>query len=116
MGKGRDFPDEWGNDPTVQTMRRMFSRLEKAQSQLLDSLSIAPLHPRLRKVRTEARDLFEMLWPLALQRGIVSGEEQTVLLYLSCLKHSLKREGFAVPDHGDAKEEEMRKFLKEALR
>lgn len=110
------FPDEWGEDPTVQRMRRIFSRMEKAQTQLMESLFISPLDPRLRAVRTEARDSFEAVWPVAMQKGFVCNDEQTALLYLGCLKHALRRKGFTLPLHDDPEDEKMGQFLKGILK
>ncbi len=108
--------DEWGNDPTVQMMRRIFSLLEKAQGEMMERLSISPFDPKLRRVRSRARDFFEETWPIAMQKEIVSNDQETILLYLSCLRHALKLNGFNIPDHSHSKDERMERFLKETLR
>lgn len=108
--------DEWGNDPTVQMMRRIFSLMEKAQAEMMEHLTVSPFDPKLRRVRSRARDFFEETWPIAIQKEIVSNDQETILLYLSCLRHALKLNGFNIPYPIPPKDERMERFLKETLR
>ncbi len=107
--------DEWGYDPTVQMMRRVFSLMEKAQSDLLQGLNLSLFDPRLRGVRSRARDFFEQTWPIALQKEIVSNERGAALLYMHCLVHTLEQNGVKVPDQGWPKDDRIVKFLRERL-
>ncbi len=108
--------DEWGHDPSVQMMRRVFSSMEKAQSDLLRSLSLSLYDPRLRRARSRSRDLFEQTWPLAMQKEIVSHEKEAALLYMHCLVHALDQSRVSVPDQVWPKDDRIVKFLKENLR
>jgi hypothetical protein len=49
--------DRWGLDPTVQRLRRIFARLEKAQGELLALNRIPEFDPRLAGSRRRARAL-----------------------------------------------------------
>ena len=89
--------DEWGRDPSVQSMRRVFSSMEEAQRELLLRLNISVLDRRLRRSREQALELFERTWPKAARRGIM-GEEGATSLYLHCLAESLRLAGVDVPE------------------
>ncbi len=71
--------DDWGHDPSVQSMRRIFAYMETAQKILLGRLNISPLDTRLRRWRAEAQVLFERIWPLASRGGVVVSEGDTAL-------------------------------------
>ena len=51
--------DDWGFDPSVRMMRRVYERIEMVQGELLKRLSISPFDPRLRRWREKARDYLE---------------------------------------------------------
>ena len=89
--------DEWGRDPSVQSMRRVFSSMEEAQRELLLCLNISVLDRRLRRSREQALELFERTWPKAARRGMV-GEEVAAPLYLHCLARMLHLAGVEVPE------------------
>jgi hypothetical protein len=105
--------DDWGHDPSVQSMRRVFARMEMAQKELLGRLNISPFDARLRQWREEARALFERLWPLAARRGVVVSEEDTASLYAHCLARTLRRDGVDVPSEAVPCDERIIKFLSE---
>ncbi len=58
------FEDEWGHDPSVQSMRRVFSWMEEAQQELLGHLDISLFDKRLRNVRGERERCRPFLSPL----------------------------------------------------
>lgn len=105
--------DDWGHDPSVQGMRRVFARMEKAQQELLGRLSISPFDPRLRRRREEARTFFERAWPLAARRGIVVSEEDAASLYAHCLARTLRSDGIEVPSEALPCDERILEFLSE---
>ncbi|OGP87539.1 MAG: hypothetical protein A2157_02900 [Deltaproteobacteria bacterium RBG_16_47_11] len=90
------FQDEWGHDPSVQSMRRVFSLMEEAQRDLLRRLNVSFLDQRLRRSREQALELFERAWPLAVKRGMMS-EKDAAPLYLHCLARTLRLAGVEVP-------------------
>jgi hypothetical protein len=46
--KKNAFKDEWGHDPSILSMRRVFSYMEQAQQELLGHLNISRFDKRLR--------------------------------------------------------------------
>ena len=115
-GKGMPTQDEWGHDPTVQMMRRIFSLVEKSQKDLLRDLKISSFDPRLRRARSRARDLFEQTWPLATQKEVVVNEGGAALLYMHCLSHALKLNGIEVLEQVWPEDARIVRFLREELR
>ena len=79
------FEDEWGRDPSVQSMRRVFSFMEEAQHGLLSRLNISRFDRRLRSIREKALGLFEQAWPLAVRHGMMMSEKDAAPLYIYCL-------------------------------
>jgi len=107
--------DEWGHDPSVQSMRRVFSHMEKAQNELLRILKISSFDQRLRRGCEQARKLFERVWPLAARKGIAESEEDAALLYVHCLANVLSLNGISVPSEVLPQHEKISSFLKEEL-
>jgi hypothetical protein len=108
--------DEWGYDPTVQRMRRIFSLMEKSQKDLLRDLNISSFDPRLRRARFRARDLFEQTWPLATQKEVVVNEGGAALLYMHCLSHALKLNGIEISEQVWLEDDRIARFLREELK
>ncbi len=94
----RSFKDEWGHDPSVQSMRRVFSYMEEAQQQLLRDLNISLFDQRLRRSRQQALELFEQTWPLAIKKGIITSEKDAAPFYRHCLAQAFKRARIEVPN------------------
>lgn len=90
--------DEWGVDPSVQRMRRLFAHMELAQRGVLEQLNISPLDSRLRPVREAAKELFERAWSLAARQGLNLAEEEALGIYLQCLGRALGMSGIEVPE------------------
>ncbi len=109
------FKDEWGQDPSVQRMRRIFAHMEQAQKQLLSDLGIGGFDPRLREVRTQARILFDRFWPEASRRRLVGGEETPVPFYMHCFSRTLSQTGIEVPSQVFQTNEKIVHFLNEVL-
>ena len=107
--------DDWGHDPSVQSMRRIFARMEAAQKELLGRLNISPLDTRLRRWREEAQVLFERTWPLASRKGITGSEDDAASLYLHCLTRVLRLSGVEVPSEALPIDEKILRFLNERL-
>jgi hypothetical protein len=107
----RPFEDEWGQDPSVQSMRRVFSFMEEAQQQLLRDLNISLFDQRLRFGRQQALELFEQAWPLAIKKGIITGEKDAAPLYLHCLARALKLARIEVPNELLPKDEKIIRLL-----
>lgn len=89
--------DEWGRDPSVQRMRRLFRAMEEAQASLLDRLRVSPFDFRLRSWREGARIAFESACGRAARAGVDLEKEETAGLYLRCLVKIMNAEGLEVP-------------------
>jgi len=113
--KKMPFEDEWGHDPSAQSMRRVFSYIEKAQHELLMRLNISFFDKRLRSVREQALERFERAWPLAVRQGIIGDEKEAAPFYLHCLARALSSVGVEVPKDWLPMNEKIFRFLKETL-
>ena len=91
------FEDEWDHDPSVQSMRRVFSSIEEAQRKLLSGLNISYLDRRLRPSREQALELFERAWAKAARKGVMD-EKDAAPLYLHCLARTLRSAGVEVSE------------------
>ena len=107
--------DEWGHDPSVQLMRRVFQQMEAFQAALLRQGGIAPFDGRLRRAREVARNDFERIWPIALEKGTLAGEEKASVLYVYCFVRALGMSGITIPADVLAKDETITTFLREVL-
>lgn len=107
--------DEWGHDPSVQSLRRVFSYMEKAQGEWLMDLNISLFDKRLRSVREQAMKLFEKTWSRAVRQGIIRDEREAAPFYLHCLARALSSAGVEVPKDKLPKDEKIIHFLKEEL-
>ncbi len=107
----RHFADEWENDLSVQSMRRVFSFMEEAQEQLLRNLNISLFDQRLSRSRQQALEFFEQTWPLAVKMGIITSEKDAAPFYLHCLAKALKLARIEVPNELLPKDEKIIQFL-----
>jgi len=107
--------DEWGHDPSVQSLRRVFSYMEKAQHELLMHLNISLFDKRLRSVREQALELFEKTWSRAVRQGIIGNEREAAPLYIHCLARALSPGGVEVPQDMLPRDEKIIRFLKKEL-
>jgi len=89
--------DEWGKDPSVRIMRKVFNGMEKAQHELLKRLDITPHDPRLRRWRDQALVLFERAWGVANRMGIPMDEHTASLVYVHCLARVMGAERINIP-------------------
>lgn len=91
-------PDEFGRDPNVRQMRRVFALMEERQGDLLAAAGISPLDERLRYCRERARIVFEKAWAGAARKGQDLAEEDLAALYVRSLARLLVGQGFSVPE------------------
>jgi hypothetical protein len=113
--KKMPFEDEWGHDPSVQSMRRVFSFMEEAQQELLGRLDILLFDQRLRRGREQALELFEQTWPLAVRKGMTMSEKDAAPLYIHCLARALSLAGVEIPKDLLPRDEKIIHFLKKEL-
>ena len=89
--------DNFGHDPSVLAMRRIFASLEKAQGELLTGLNISRFDGRLRRVRDRSRLMFDKAWAAAAGRGLVRGEADAPVVYLHCMARRSVKWGWRSP-------------------
>jgi hypothetical protein len=105
--------DAWGRDPSVKSMRRVFSEMEIRQKKLLKALNISFYDPRLRFWRERALSLFESAWAKASRQGILLDEEKAGELYVGGLLKILQGEGIVAPESSTALNTPAEKLPKE---
>jgi hypothetical protein len=110
----KSIQDEWDRDPSVQSMRRVFSFIEAAQQELLLCLNLSFLDRRLRHSREQALELFERTWSKAVRRGMMS-EKDAAPLYVHCLARTLRLAGVEVPEELLPRDEKVIRFLQKEL-
>lgn len=89
--------DEWGRDPAVRAMRRIFQSLEEAQRALWSYLSLSPFDSRIGRWRDQAKDAFERSFGRMVRQGGAVSENEASVLYLTGLGEALERDGIRVP-------------------
>lgn len=78
-------------------MRRIFSKMEWAQTGFLDAMGIPPHDQRLRRLREGALKLFEQAWTQADPQDVQPTEAEFGILYLYCLAAVMEAQGIHVP-------------------
>jgi hypothetical protein len=89
--------DQWGKDPSLQIMRKIFKEMEKAQHELLKGLNIVPYDLRIRRWRGQALALFERAWDVANRMGVTMNEHTSSAIYVHCLAKIMGSEGINIP-------------------
>ncbi|OGP55654.1 MAG: hypothetical protein A2Y65_02760 [Deltaproteobacteria bacterium RBG_13_52_11] len=107
--------DEWGRDPSVQGMRKVFKAMETAQQELLERLDIQPYDLRIRRWRGKALALFERAWGIANQLGIAMDTATASAVYCSLLARIMGAEGIEVPEGLVPAGEEAARLIKEVF-
>ena len=93
-----DYNDEWGRDPAVQMMRKVFGRMEHAYGALLKELQLSPFDPRMRQWRETALVICERAWAYATRRGTDMSEEIASDLYAFALARVMGSEGINITE------------------
>ena len=83
--------DEFGRDPAVRSMRRVFASMETLQQTMFEAAALLPLDRRLRVWREQALQLFEQAWARAGRQGLARTEDEAAMLYAHCLARILER-------------------------
>lgn len=109
--------DQFGRDPQVQYLRRVFGRMEKKQGELLQRLGVSPSDYRLRGVREGTLKSFEKAWMAASRRGDTAMEEEEIaVLYMHCLARVLAGNRIPVPVDVLPPDEKVDGILKEVFK
>ena len=108
--------DEFGRDPAVRAMRRVFASMETVQQQILQAAALSPLDRRLRPWREQALQLFEQAWARAGRRGLARDGDEVAALYALCLAGVLERGRVSVPAGALPRNEALEEIVREILR
>jgi hypothetical protein len=107
--------DQWGIDPSVQVMRKVFKGMEKAQHELLKRLDIIPYDPRMRRWRGQALALFERTWDVSNRMGVTMNEHTASAIYVHCLAKIMGSEGIDIPPGLLPQAENVERIFKEVF-
>ena len=107
--------DEWGRDPSVQIMRRIFRHMEIAQRTLLANVNISPFDTRLRGWRKTALNLLERSWAQANHHNMVLNEEKIAAIYIHCLARAIGAEGIKISSDCLPHDEGIEMLVRETL-
>ncbi len=83
--------DDFGKDPAVLMMRRIFKGMEKVQERLIESFGISPFDERLRAVRESVLRAFEQAWAKKAGQGGSLTEHDYVRVYEVCFLKVLEQ-------------------------
>ena len=108
--------DDWGKDPAVQGLRRVFKGMERSLGEILGRLAISPYDPRIRGWLEKALAKFEQSWGLAHQMGISMNEEKAPAVYAHCLAKVMGTEGVEIPEGTLPEERQTQKLIDEVFK
>lgn len=107
--------DEWGRDPAVRSMRKVFKGMEDAQREFFDRIGIHNYDPRIRSWREKALALFEKAFSRANNAGLIISENTASNIYLHCLAHVMGNQGMELAENFLPKPTGIEDILKEVL-
>ena len=108
--------DEWGLDPSVRSMRKVFKDVETAQRNFLERLDISPYDLRVRRWRERTLGMFERAWGIATRTGSINMDEGTAaIIYIHCLSLIMDSDGIDVPEELLPDVKGMEVFFKEVF-
>jgi hypothetical protein len=107
--------NEFGRDPAVRAMRRVFASMENVSRKILQAAALPPFDRRLRLWREQALKSFELAWVRAGNRGLARDEGEAAALYALCLAGVLERAGVAVPAEVLPRNEALESIVKEIV-
>ena len=106
---------DWGQDPSVRMMRRVFSRMEIAQKNFLENLNISFFDKRIRRWRQTALDFFERSWAKANHDNIILDEDKIATMYIHCFARATGDEGVEISSSSLPHDETVETLVKETL-
>jgi hypothetical protein len=111
-----EIQNEWARDPSVRMMRKVFEKMEGAQSAILADLNVSPFDERVRLWRERALIIFERLWSYAMKKGISMDENEAAKMYVFSLTRVMGSDGIKIPERLLARQPDMSKLFEEAFR
>lgn len=107
--------DEWGHDPTVQRVRRLFALMESEQDSLLKELELPSSDTRLRHCRETALGMYEKACGHAAAKRLAWDENAYAAIYIGCLLREMEKRGIRIPDRVLATHRHHTDLLQEVL-
>ena len=107
--------DEWGRDPSVRAMRRIFKAMEVSLDDLLKQLKICPFDHRIRGWLEQTLAKYEQVWAEASRLGMRMDEKTGAAAYVHCLVKVISAEGVELPDSRLAANKEVERELSKLL-
>ena len=108
--------DEWGKDPAVQAMRRVFKGMEMSLGEVLKKLAISPYDHRIRGWLEKALVKFERSWGIANQMRISKNEKMAPVVYAHCLARTIGSQGVDIPEDTLPEEKQIQKLIDEVFK
>ena len=108
--------DQFGRDPQVRYLRRVFAGMEQKQKELLERIGLIPTDYRLKRIREAALKHFEKAWMLAGRRGMVETEDEIAGLYTHCLARVLSGNRISVPTELRPSNEKINESIQEVFK
>ena len=108
--------DEWGRDPSVQTMRKVFKAMERSLEVILKRLDISPYDYRIRSWLEKALVKFEWSWSVADQMGIRMKDEIAPAVYAHCLAKIMESQSVEIPEDMLPEEKQIQKLIHEVFK
>jgi len=111
-----DIRDEYARDPSVRMMRKVFEKMEGAQSAILADLNVSSLDERIRLWRERALIIFERAWSYAMRKGISMDENEAANIYVFSLIRVMGSDGMEIPEKLLPRQPDVSKIFEEAFR
>lgn len=108
--------DEWGRDPSIKAMRRVFRAMEKSLDDLLDQLNISPFDHRIRGWLEQALAEYERAWGQASRKGVRMDEKMAPAVYAHCLVRVIGSEKIKIPESLLAIEKDIERLIHEVFK
>jgi len=108
--------DEWGRDPSIKAMRRVFKAMEKSLDNLLEQLNISPFDHRLRSWLEQALVQYELAWGEASRKGVRMDEKMAPAVYAHCLVRVIGSEEIKIPESLLAIEKDLERLIHEVFK
>jgi hypothetical protein len=107
--------DEWGRDPAVQSMRKVFKSMEKMQYAFFLNSQISLFDDRIRRWRERALLVFEKMWAYASRRGLQMNEKMAGDIYIFSLARVMNSDRVEIPMEVLPQDPSIKKIFEEAF-
>jgi len=108
--------DEWGRDPSIKAMRRVFKAMEKTLDDLLEQLEISPFDDRIRGWLEQALAKYERAWGEANRLRVQMDEKMALAVYAHCLVRVIGSGEIKIPESRLALKEDVERLIMEVFK